>query len=113
MQRLFIESRIFQKFAEALPREFLRNLQNLILKEPKAGDVARGLGGIRKIRMVKRGVGKSGGYRILYLDFPKSRVCFLLFAYEKAQQEILSSEEMKEAQKLVHRLKQEMRDEKN
>ncbi|MEM7786916.1 MAG: type II toxin-antitoxin system RelE/ParE family toxin [Bacteroidota bacterium] len=34
---------------------------------PKAGTVISGTGGWRKVRIARRGEGKSGGYRIVYI----------------------------------------------
>ncbi len=50
----------------------LHVLQNTILKDPAAGDVIRGTNGLRKIRFAAPGSGrgKSGSYRVLYLNVP-------------------------------------------
>ncbi len=40
----------------------------MLLKNPEAGDVIEGTGGLRKIRYAdeKRGKGKRGGLRVIY-----------------------------------------------
>lgn len=35
-------------------------------KNPLAGDVIKGTGGFRKLRIARQGSGKSGGYRVIY-----------------------------------------------
>jgi hypothetical protein len=47
----------------------LRQLQETLLQNPKAGDVIRGIKGMRKIRMAFQGQGKSGSGRVAYVDF--------------------------------------------
>ena len=47
----------------------LRQLQETLLENPKAGDVIRGTKGLRKIRIAFEGQGKSGSGRVAYVDF--------------------------------------------
>ena len=53
MRRTFIEVPIFtKKWKElGLTDETLRELQNILLNDPKTGDVIQGTGGLRKIRI--------------------------------------------------------------
>ena len=46
-----------------------RKLENEIANNPSIGKVIRGTGGLRKMRFALGGSGKSGGTRILYVDF--------------------------------------------
>ena len=43
-------------------------LQELLLKDPKIGDVIPGASGIRKIRIPVDGIGKRSGGRVIYID---------------------------------------------
>ena len=63
MNRTFIEVPIFtKKWKElGLSDDILRNLQNILLKDPKSGDVIQGTGGLRKIRIPLDNAGKRGG----------------------------------------------------
>ena len=45
---------------------------------PKAGVIIPGSGGVRKLRWVCKGKGKSGGARIIYLFYNESMPLFLL-----------------------------------
>ena len=47
----------------------LIRLQEELLADPKAGDVIRGTGGVRKMRFAFKHRGKSGSTRIIYVDF--------------------------------------------
>ena len=42
-----------------------RTIVDLIAADPTAGDLIKGTGGARKVRVAGRGKGKSGGYRIV------------------------------------------------
>ena len=65
MNRTFIEVPMFsKKWKElGLSDENLRELQNVLLKDPKSGDVIQGTGGLRKIRIPLDNTGKRGGGR--------------------------------------------------
>lgn len=71
MKRSFIELPIFKSRWEALGlnEEDLLRLQVELLADPKAGDVMQGTGGVRKMRFAFEHRGKSGGVRVIYVDF--------------------------------------------
>lgn len=45
--------------------ESLRELENILLENPKSGDAIQGTGGIRKIRIPLDNKGKRGGGRVI------------------------------------------------
>jgi len=57
----------------------------MIASNPEAGNEIGGAGGARKVRIVGRGKGKSGGYRVITFysgkDVPKFRKAELLGAF--------------------------------
>ncbi len=68
MRLTFIQTPEFAKQAEKLlSEESLRFLENELLKNPEAGKVIAGTGGVRKVRFAQQGSGKRSGLRILYL----------------------------------------------
>ena len=71
MTRSFIELPIFRSRWEdlGLTDGDLRRLQIELLSDPKVGDVMRGTGGVRKMRFAFEHQGKSGGIRVIYVDF--------------------------------------------
>lgn len=52
-----------------------------------------GTGGIRKVRFPLRNQGKSGSIRVCYTDFAEYEVTYLITAFEKKEQENLTTEE--------------------
>ncbi|MDR1625855.1 MAG: type II toxin-antitoxin system RelE/ParE family toxin [Spirochaetia bacterium] len=79
--------------------EELRQLQETLLRNPKAGSVMRGTGGLRKIRMAFEGRGKSGSGRVAYVDFTLHETIYLITAYPKNAKDNLSESERNEIAK--------------
>ncbi len=64
---VFIELPIFVRCSAALfSDEDLTELQNMLLENPKAGDIISGSRGLRKLRVPLPGRGKRGGARVIY-----------------------------------------------
>ena len=70
MERTFKEVPSFTEKWKSLglTDDDLRTLQNILLKNPKTGDVIIGTGGLRKIRIPMEDTGKRGGGRVIYID---------------------------------------------
>jgi mRNA-degrading endonuclease RelE of RelBE toxin-antitoxin system len=80
----FIETRLFSRLVqEYLSDEEYAALQQELIRNPEAGSVVRGSGGVRKIRWAAQGRGKSGGYRVIYLVRRPKGVIWLLTMYPK------------------------------
>jgi len=74
MDALFIELPAFQKHRDDyLDDDLFRSFQLELLKNPEAGDLIEGTGGLRKIRFCdqRRSKGKRSGLRVILLV-----VCF-------------------------------------
>ena len=97
----FIETQVFTKQITSLLDEAdYRQLQVTLALKPRAGDIIRGSGGLRKIRCALRGRGKSGGVRVIYYLVADEEIYFL-FAYAKNQQEDLDSRQLRVLRNLV------------
>ena len=84
----------------------LRQLQEVLLQNPKAGKVIRGTKGLRKIRIAFEGQGKSGGSRVAYVDFTAHETIYLITAYSKSIKDNLSQAERNTIAKMIVRLEQ-------
>ena len=77
IKALFVELPAFERNRYSyLTDKAFRGLQNAMVKDPEAGDVITGTGGLRKVRHgdATRGKGKGGGLRIIYYWWePKSQ----------------------------------------
>jgi len=97
----FIETQVFTKqITSMLDEAEYRQLQVTLALKPRAGDIIRGSGGLRKIRWAVRGRGKSGGIRVIYYLVAGEEIYFL-FAYAKNQQEDLDSGQLRILRNLV------------
>lgn len=103
MTRSFIELPLFRSKWEdlGLTDSDLRKLQSELLSDPKVGDVIRGTGGVRKMRFAFEHRGKSGGARVIYVDFEVYEKIYLLTAYTKKEKENLSQEECNDLRRLI------------
>ena len=75
MWKTFIETDDFTEWVrEYLSDEALSDLQKKLLNDPETGVVMPGCGGLRKMRVPdpKRGKGKRGGARVIYLHVADS-----------------------------------------
>lgn len=60
---------------------------------PLAGDVVPELHGLRKLRWKRPGMGKRGGYRVIYYFHDERFPLFLMTAYAKSAQTDLTAAE--------------------
>ena len=110
MTRSFIELPLFRSKWEdlGLTDSDLRKLQSELLSDPKVGDVIRGTGGVRKMRFAFEHRGKSGGARVIYVDFEVYEKIYLLTAYTKKEKENLSQEESNDLRRLIAVLEKQL-----
>ena len=96
MKALFVELPAFERNrSDYLTDEAYRGLQNEMLKDPEAGDVITGTGGLRKLRYgdATRGKGKRGGLRIIYYWWDPKKQFWLFTIYDKDELSDLSPKE--------------------
>jgi hypothetical protein len=110
MTRAFIELPLFRSKWSilGLNEEDLRRLQEEILADPKVGAVMRGTGGIRKMRFAFEHGGKSGGVRVIYVDFEVHEKVFLLTAYAKNEKDNLTEAERHDLRQLIEVLENQL-----
>ena len=91
---VFIETSIFTRMVTSLlSDDEYREFQNVLLKDPAAGDLIKGGGGIRKIRFASMGRGKSGGVRTIYFWAKAKDQIYMLVIYPKSKKDALSDKE--------------------
>ena len=84
--------------------------RDAVMADPEGGDIIQGAGGIRKVRLARRGEGKSGGYRILTYYMQKDRPAFLLFVIDKTKDDNLTDEQTRILKATAKRIRDEWRD---
>lgn len=86
MKATFIELPAFERHrSDYLDDEAFRALQEELMKNPEAGDLIEGTGGLRKLRFAdaKRGKGKRGGLRVIYFYWDGKSQFWLFTLYGK------------------------------
>ena len=104
MEALFIELPPFERQrANYLDDEGYRALQLDLMRNPLAGDVIEGTGGLRKLRQPdpRRGKGKRGGLRVIYYWWLGGSQFWLFTLYDKDQADDLTTEQRKTIRKLL------------
>jgi mRNA-degrading endonuclease RelE of RelBE toxin-antitoxin system len=100
----FVEARAFTAH---LPRylddEGYRRLQLFLLTNPDAGDVIPDAGGLQKLRWAdaRRGKGRRGGLRVIYLWIAWDQTVWLLSIYDKDEMADLTAKERRSLRQLV------------
>jgi hypothetical protein len=80
----FVETDLFSKLVDGyLTDEEYRQVQLVLIRNPEAGVVIRGSGGVRKLRWQARGRGKLGGCRIIYFVRNSEKTFWMLTIYAK------------------------------
>jgi hypothetical protein len=106
VQALFVELPAFARFRQDyLDDERFRELQNALLRNPEAGDVIEGTGGLRKVRHAdaRRGKGKRGGLRVFYFWWREGRQFWLFTLYDKDELDDLSAKERRALKDMLKR----------
>lgn len=85
----------------------LRAIQGDLLNNPQRGAIVPGLAGIRKARAENpaRGKGKRGGFRYMYYFLERDDEIYLLFLFDKGEQEDLNERQKTALRTVVAELK--------
>ena len=110
MKAVFIETLGFTDWLqEFLSDDVYADLQQELMSDSEKGDVIRGGGGMRKVRVAdpSRGEGKRGGARNIYFFVPEANWFYMLDIYGKDEKDDLTKEERKQLSVLAAQLRLE------
>ena len=115
MKAVFMELPAFARHRTTyLDDESFRDLQIALMRNPLAGDVIRGCGGLRKLRFsdCRRNKGKRGGIRIIYYWHSLANAFWLFAIYDKDEMADLTELQRQQlAEVLRHEINQRQDDE--
>ena len=80
--------------------EYFR-LQRQLMRDPEAGAVVRGSGGVRKLRWAAAGRGKRGGYRVIYFVRRTNSIIWMLTIYPKNVADSIPAHVLKQIRKEI------------
>ena len=106
IRRKFIHGKKFDEQWQALGLndDNLKELQTILLKNPKVGAVIQGTGRLRKVRYAYGNRGKSHCARVCYVDFEFQGIIFLIMVFAKNELENLSQSERKNIKIMIERI---------
>ena len=100
----FVETSVFtRRVRKLLNMEAYAGLQLHLLRNPEAGRIIRGTGGLRKIRWNTKSRGKRGGIRVIYYWLKDRDTILMLFAFGKSERTDLSEEQRRMLRQIVER----------
>ena len=101
MEVTFYETTAFtQGVTKLKAKDQCFELKEELARNPEKGDLLRGTGGFRKVRMRLPGRGRSGGARVIYHYLSADRVVYLISLYAKNVQENLTANQTKQLKEL-------------
>src|SRR3954462_13995334 len=98
MEAVFVELPAFARHrAEYLDDAGFNALQREMMRNPSAGEVIEGTGGLRKLRFAdkRRGKGKRGGLRVIYYWWSEGLQFWLFTLFDKDELNDLSPQQRK------------------
>jgi hypothetical protein len=99
---VFIETSIFTRLVcQLMDDEQYRELQSVLIENPKAGAVIQGSGGLRKIRWRLAGQGKRGGVRVIYYGTTGRNEIYMLYVYSKNVCSDLTRDQLRQLRQAV------------
>ncbi len=87
----------------------LKDLEAYLCEHPNAGAMVQGTGGLRKFRWALPSSGKSGGTRVLYVDFAYFEKIYMITCFSKNVKVSLSDEEKRQIKQMIDELKRVLR----
>lgn len=88
MKAVFVELPPFERYrSEYLDDDAFQKFQRLLMRNPEAGALIPGTGGLRKLRFAdeRRGKGKRGGLRVIYYWWDAGMQFWLFTIYDKEE----------------------------
>ena len=112
MKRTFISTNTFLKCWDSLGLndDDLLELENYIMKNPQAGDIIVGTGGLKKLRWALPNTGKRDGIRVLTVDFVFYETVILLNCYGKSEQDNISDNEKAIYKNIIKDIEKELKE---
>ena len=104
MKATFVELPAFERHrAKYLDDAAFGELQSELMRNPEAGDVIEGTGGLRKMRFMdrRRGKGKRGGLRVIFYWWGAGMQFWLFTLFDKDEMSDLTAEQRKALKAMI------------
>ena len=98
----FVETKLFTRLVgDYLSDDEYGALQWALAKDPEAGDLVKGTGGVRKVRWSVAGRGKRGGVRVIYYARTHLGEIWMLTIYAKNVAESISANVLRQIREAI------------
>ena len=87
----------------------LKDLEAYLCEYPEAGNLIQKTGGLRKFRWKLPTKGKSGGVRVLYVDFASFEKIYMITCFSKSTKLSLTDSEKSQLKAVIEGLKKTLR----
>lgn len=104
MKATFVELPAFERHrTRYLDDAAFSELQSELMRNPEAGDVIEGTGGLRKMRFrdKRRGKGKRGGLRVIFYWWDAGMQFWLFTLFDKDETSDLTAEQRKALKAMI------------
>ena len=104
MKAVFVELPAFERHrAQYLDEEGFSALQLELMRNPSAGEVIEGTGGLRKMRFAdkRRGKGKRGGLRVIFYWWNPGMQFWLYTLYDKDETPDLTPQQRRNLKTMI------------
>ena len=104
MKAVFVELPAFERHRENyLDDDGFSALQRALMRNPDAGEVIEGTGGLRKMRFAdaRRGKGKRGGLRVIHYWWSAGMQFWLFTLYDKDEMADLTPQQRKALKAMI------------
>ena len=99
---VLIETPVFTRLiTRYMNDDHYRELQEVLIGTPDAGDVIPGSGGLRKLRWRVDSRGKRGGLRVIYYRIVSAEQLYLLYVYAKNETQDMTRDQLKVLRQIV------------
>lgn len=85
----------------------MKEVEDTLLANPRAGAVMVNTGGVRKVRAAQEHRGKSGSARVAYLYVPEQATVYFILAFPKNVQGNLADAQKKQVRAVVAQIRDE------
>lgn len=104
----FVYHPTFDRTADGvLTDDQMITIEDMLIADPRKGDVIPATGGARKVRIPLPGRGKSGGGRLIYVFIQVGSAIHFLLCYPKNVQGDLTEKQKKALREIVEAIKEE------
>lgn len=104
----FVYEPLFDRAAKGVLTESdLAQIEEMLIRDPHAGEVIPNTNGARKVRIPLSGRGKSGGGRVIYVFVQIADTIHLLLCYPKNVRDNLTSDQQRRLRAVITGIKEE------